>query len=303
MLTYDQISAITQKVFIPKLQDNIFEGNPFLSRLKKNTRKVSGGTSIMTPLMYANTTASGWYTGADALTTTDNEQFTSAEFDWSQAYANITITRSDELKNSGKEAMVNFVKSKVMAAESSLSDIIGNGLYSDGTNSESIQGLRLACAATGTHGGIDKAVETFWQGNVDTTASALSVAMFQDLYGKCSYDSKSPTVALCSQSAYDDLYNDMETDKRYIDADVAKGGFTSLMVNGIPVIVDSKVPAGFVFLINEKYIELVVHKDENFRFDPFVKPTNQNIKVGKVYFMGALTSSNNRSHGMFTSLT
>jgi hypothetical protein len=67
-LTWDQVSGITEKVFVKKLADNIFDSNPLLKRLKqKSYEKLSGGTSVMVPLNYATTTASGWYTGADTL--------------------------------------------------------------------------------------------------------------------------------------------------------------------------------------------------------------------------------------------
>lgn len=268
---------------------------------KKNTRTVDGGESVMVPLMYAVNGSAGWYTGAGSLTTTDTEQLTAAEFTWAQAYANITITGKDELKNNGKSAMVNFVKSKVQAAEMSLADILGTGVFS-GTGTTQIEGLGMACSGLGTYGGISKDTYAWWRGQVDTTTTNISASGFQEMYGSCSYDNEHPTVALCTQAVYDDLYADFTAYQRFVDADVAKGGFTTIMVNGIPVIVDSKVPAKSMFLLNEKYLELVVHKDRNFKFDPFVKPVDQDIKVGKVYFMGALTSSNCRSHGQFTAI-
>lgn len=67
-LTWDQVSAITEKKFLPKLVDNIFDSNPYYMRIKqKSLMKLSGGTSIMQPLNYAATSASGWYTGSETL--------------------------------------------------------------------------------------------------------------------------------------------------------------------------------------------------------------------------------------------
>lgn len=79
-LSYDQINAITQKKFIPKLQDNIFDSNVLYSRMKKGEsyKKIDGGERIIVPLEYAQTTAAGTYAGADTLSTTDNDIFTAA---------------------------------------------------------------------------------------------------------------------------------------------------------------------------------------------------------------------------------
>jgi len=112
-LTWDQVSGITEKVFVKKLADNIFDSNPLLQRLKeKSYEKLGGGTSIMVPLNYAQTSSSGWYTGADTLSTSDNESITSAEYAWKQIYANISITRLDELKNSGDAQKVTWLNLK-----------------------------------------------------------------------------------------------------------------------------------------------------------------------------------------------
>jgi hypothetical protein len=55
--------------------------------------------------------------------------------------------------------------------------------------------------------------------------------------------------------------------------------------------------------VNENYLQLLAHKDENFRFTGFRQPVNQNVKVAQVFWTGAMTSSNNRMHGMMTALT
>ena len=80
-LSYDQMSAITKKYYVPKMVDAIFDSDPLLKRYKDKGRykKVNGGTSLMMPLNYALTTAAGWYSGADTLSTTDNDQITAAK--------------------------------------------------------------------------------------------------------------------------------------------------------------------------------------------------------------------------------
>ena len=62
-LTYDQITAITEKKFIPKLVDNIFNSNALLKKLKAKEKPQSGGDKVLVPLAYAQTSASGWYQG------------------------------------------------------------------------------------------------------------------------------------------------------------------------------------------------------------------------------------------------
>ena len=59
-LTWDQVSGITEKAFVKKLADSIFDSNPTTKALKeKSLELMDGGTSIMQPLNYALNTAGG----------------------------------------------------------------------------------------------------------------------------------------------------------------------------------------------------------------------------------------------------
>jgi hypothetical protein len=166
-LTYDQISAVTQKFYVPKLYDNIFDSNPLLQRAKKKWyEKVNGGTSIMVPLNYAQASAGGWYSGADTLNTTDNDVLTSAEYAWKQIYKTISISRMDELKNSGDAAILKFVKQKMQVAEKSIMDDMGTGLYSAGTDPKSIAGLRVIVDVDSTVGGISQSTYSWSSGHL-----------------------------------------------------------------------------------------------------------------------------------------
>ena len=303
-LTYDQLSAITRKKFIPKLHDNIFDSNPLLARAKKNFyERIDGGERVLVPLNYATTTSAGWYSGADTLSTADNDQITAAEYEWKQIYANISITRSDELKNSGNERVLSLVKSKTKIAEKTMADTIGTGLYSDGSTAKSIVGLRDIVATDQTVGGISQSDYSWWQGNVDSSTTTLTVASMQTVFNDASVDNMIPTVITGTRANYNRYHALLQANQRFVDADSARGGFTSLMFNGVPFIADSKVPANHIFFLNENALHLFVHKDEDFRFEPFQKPINQNIKVAKVFSMLAFGSSNNRLHGVQTALT
>ena len=77
-LSVDQLNAITHKFVEKKLHDNIFDSNPYLKRIKAGSsyESVNGGVNIQRPLNYAQTTASGWFSGVDTLDTTDNDNIT-----------------------------------------------------------------------------------------------------------------------------------------------------------------------------------------------------------------------------------
>lgn len=303
-LSYDQISAITEKKFIPKLVDNIFDSNPLLQRLKKKSyERVDGGTSIMQPLNYAQASAVEWYSGSDTLSTTDNDVITAAEYQWKQQHGAIILNRLDELKNSGDAAKLKFVKQKTQIVEQSMKDAMGTGLYSAGTNAKSINGLRVLVSGSNTVGGISQTTYTWWAAQTDSSSTVVSMSALQTLFNRCSIGNDAPTVSVTTRSIFNLYYALLQPQQRFTDSETGKGGFTSLMFNGIPVIVDSHCPSASLYMLNEKYLHLYYHPQEDFRFEPFQKPINQNVQVGHIYWAGNFGSSNNRMQGVASALT
>jgi hypothetical protein len=302
-LTWDQISSITEKKFLPKLYDNIFEANPTLNHLKKKSyEKAEGGTSVMVPLNYAQNEASDWYSGEETLDTTDNETITAAEYAWKQIYSNITVKRLDENKNAGDRAILNFVKQKTMIAEKTLEDKLSTGVFSDGTNTKSIVGLRYITGTANSVGGISQTTYSWWQGQVDSTTTTMNLRVLHRLYNLCTFGSDAPDLIPTTRALYDIYFSLLQPQQRFMDEKKASAGFENLLFKGAPVVVDAHVTAAHLHMINSKYLHLMPHKDEDMRFDPFIKPVNQNVKTAKIYWTGIFGSSNNRMHGKFSAL-
>ncbi len=303
-LTYDQISAITQKKFIPKLIDSVFDSDPILQRAKSKgwAGELDGGTSVIYPLNYAQSTAEGWFSGAETLSNVDNDVMTGAEYNWKQRYVSIVVTRRDELINSGDSQIIDFVKSKTQIAEKTMSDKLADAVYNAGSDSKAVAGLRSIVDSANTVGGISQSTYSWWAGQEDGTTTTLTLAALQTQHTTLSINNEGPTVILATRANYNRYYALLQPQQRFTDGDTAKGGFSSLMFNGVPFIAGSKVPASHIFMLNEKYLHLDAHKDENMRFSKFQEPNNQNIKVAKVYWMGVFGTDNARMHGKFTAV-
>lgn len=302
-LSIDQISAVTKRYYLPKMADNIFVGTPELKRIKqKGMKEVGGGTDIRIPLEYAEGNFQ-WYSGSETLLTTDAEQFTDAVYDWRQCAAPITISRLDELKNMGDAQVVDFVKAKVKAAEKTMRQNLSEGFYNAGTDAKAIVGIRAIVDAGSSIGGISQSNYSWWAAQEDTSTTVVGMSALESLFLLCSEDSEQPSVAYTTKALYGKYYALLTPNQRFVDEESAKGGFTSLMFNGIPVLAASNCPANHWFFINEEYLHMFVHPQENMRMDDFERPRNQNVKSAQIFWAGALGSSNNRYHGKFDSLT
>ncbi len=295
-LTLNQINSITEKKFIPKMHDNIFDSIALFQRLKKGEgyKKIDGGEKIVVPLEYAQTSAAGTYAGADVLSTTDNEVFTGAQFDWKQYFANISITGIDKLKNAGEAQVIDFVKAKVKNAERTLTDLLASGLWSNGTDAKALLGLRVVGANSNSVGGISQTEFSWWRVQADSTTTVLTLPFLKDFYEDAVVDSNGPSVFASNRALHNAYFNLLQPQQRFTDKASADGGFQSLMFMGKPWLVDHKAPANHLVGIDEKFFNLYVHRECDMKFLPFVRPINQDVESAKVLWAGALTYSNLR---------
>tara|TARA_B110000196_G_scaffold320159_1_gene340855 strand:- start:3786 stop:4904 length:1119 start_codon:yes stop_codon:yes gene_type:complete len=128
-LNFTNLTALTRDKFLPVLVDNIFNSNVLTFKLLKNAEKLDGGKKIITPIEYGTNASQGFYSGYSALTTTTTEVITAAEWDWTQAWAGITISGEEEHKNMGDSQVLSLLKSKLKNAEKSLKDLFGNTMF------------------------------------------------------------------------------------------------------------------------------------------------------------------------------
>ena len=296
-LSIGQLDAITHRYIMPKLHDAIFDSNPLLKRLMASGQyhSVPGGTYVEIPLAYAAGSAL-WYQGTETLNTAELDQLTSARYSWCNLATPITISEEDELKNGGSAGVLKLLASKAMLAEKTIKDSMGTGLYSAGTDTKSIVGLRDVVAIDQTVGGISQTDYSWWQGIVDSTTTTLSISAVNTVFENATVDSEKPTVIVSPRTPYTKYYNLLQPMQRFTDSETAKGGFSNLLFNGIPWLVDSHAPSSHVFGLNEKHLWLCYHPERNFTKTDFLTPINQRVKVCHILWMGALGSSNNRLH-------
>ena len=94
------------------------------------------------------------------------QTMTAAEFPIRQSAVAVSISGLEELQNSGEEAIIDLLESRIENAEDTFMNGLSQGIYGDGTVTGSVGGLQFIVAdspGSGTVGGIDRATWTFWQ--------------------------------------------------------------------------------------------------------------------------------------------
>ena len=109
---FDEILSTTLKNYIPKLTDNIFSARPLFYALTngQTIRRVSGGQSIVVPVIYGTNSTAGSYSGTDTILTTAQTGISAAEYDWKQYAATVTINGIEEAQNNGEAQIIDLLE-------------------------------------------------------------------------------------------------------------------------------------------------------------------------------------------------
>ena len=165
-----------------ELADNMSRNNAALLRLSKrgNSKPFSGGRTIVQELNYADNQTFQWYSGYQTLNIAPSQVFSAAEYPIRQAAVAVSISGLEELQNSGEEAIIDLLESRIMNAEDTFMNGLSQGIYGDGTVTNSVGGLQLLVAtspSTGTVGGIDRSQWTFWRNQTWSAATNGSAVL------------------------------------------------------------------------------------------------------------------------------
>ena len=314
----NMVTAISRRYIVPDIADNVYGSNALFFRLNAANRKsVQGGTQIEVPLMYAKMAAHGFYQGFDVLNTAPTDSIQNAAFNWKQAYAIVSVDGLTLLKVNSPLAIANFIATQFAQANMQLADDLGGGLWSDGvTNPKSLDGL-LGAVDNGTidanYGGITRSGNTWWQSQIDSTTTSLSLTAMQSLFSSCVAGGRHPTIIFSTQLQWNRYWNLNTSLQRFLpneggkDMQLAQSGFENILFNGVPLLVDSHIPTsgsdGNLFFLNEDYIQLIVASQVDFKLEDFQTPVDQDAMVAKLLWAGDIVFNNTQLQGKFTALT
>lgn len=287
--TWSDILSTTMHNYRKTLTDNIWNSRPLLNYYMSNgrMRTVNGGISIVEPVIYSEGDFAA-YEEWDQITVTPKATATAAQFNWKQLATTIAISGLEEAQNNAKEQMVNLLEAKIMQAEMTLKSKLNEmlyGTYGGGDAANGFTGLPTLVDATGTVGGINSAVETWWAAKEDTGAASTAAVLeskLRTLYNSASDAGNDRCDAIFTNAYGFEFFESTLTPQvRYTDTAKANLGFQNLMFKNVPIFWDFQAPEGdgtatdsntdsaMFFGLNNKYVGLKLHSDRNFKQSPF----------------------------------
>jgi hypothetical protein len=306
---FDAVVATTLKNYLPKLEDNVFSARPLVFFLKQagQIRAVSGGTQIVLPLIYAQNTTAGSYSGYDVIPTTPQDGMSAAEYAWKEYAVSIAISGREEAINNSEQEVIDLLEAKVMQAEETVLEQMDIMFFGDGTGNGGKNWLgleHLVGQNTVVVGGIDPVAQTWWQVGLQTGADvAMTLASMETKYNTASVGNDRPNVILTTQALYEKYNALLQPNLRFQSPETADAGFENLLFHTAPLTYDVYCPAKTMYMLNTKYLRLAHHPDVWFKSTPFVRPENQNARYSQILLMGELTISNRKRHSVQNGVT
>ena len=295
-LTYNDMDAAVRKKFLPKAIEQIFIGNPILTKLLAKAQVIfDSGLKIAQPVVYGKL-ASGSYAGMDTFDITYKQTQTYAEWAWKNHYVNVTIPGDDMAKVEGDEKIVGLLQSKMETATMTAHDDFVTMFVGDGTGNKSkdFDGF-LNGVDDGTiydsYGGISRATNVWWKGYVNSTGGATTLDLINTAIGSVTIGPKKPDLAFTTQSIYDKIWARVQPQQRgFLDkSTLAQVGFTGINFNGhMEILVDNHIPSGYMLGFNTDYWKLILNRKRNFYWTAEKVPVDADAYVRQMLTMGNL---------------
>ncbi len=226
----------------------------------------------------------------------------------------MTVNGLEQMKNSGKEKIIDLVSARVKNAERTMANNMSVGVYSDGTGSAGKQlgGLQLLVSDTGlgTVGGISATTWSFWQNytydfstnGITPSATTIQVAM-NTVYLNTMRNRDMVDLIVADNTYYQYYWNSLQAIQRFgSDDGSAAAGFKSLKFMGADVVADGGVggdaPSSHMYFLNTDYLFFRPHRDRNMIMLPEKRSVNQDAVVKNILWGGNMTVSNRQLQGV-----
>lgn len=293
-LSIEQMAAVSYPAVLAEMRKaaNQWAENAALRVAEKHgvIQRISLGPTIEAPLDYrANPDTAVLAGDQDEASLVKTEVFTAASYAVAQISVPVVWTKGDDAKNPTENQKIAFVKGLLENGINSHDDLIEQLIFTSSTaGGDEFNGLNslVAVNGTGTVGGIDASVETWWKNYSDTYLDATDIeATFTTAYNKCAKGTGSslvPKFMLSGVTPHVTYEAGLQTLQRFGDSSEADAGFKVLKFKNADYVF-SQYGGTKVYFLNPKNYNIVVSKQYFRDKGNTVEIPAQNAFVFKIY--------------------
>lgn len=272
----NNLFTTTIDAFLEEIQDGFFLDTPLTARLfSTDNIKLDGGAYVRQPFIYAGVGGGSHATGVP-YDTQLKQVLSYMLFPWTEIYAPLTFDEIEQAKNEGAAAVIDYAQAIANVAELTLKETFGVQIFNTAPNLpidlQSITTALVAYNSAAQYGGLT--ADTSPQGlalapnvanRINTTGGPFSFDMLQNTVGACTYGRLKPDLIVTTQLILNKMILRSIPAQRFTNEDrVRNFGADGITYNGSDVMVDQECPAGFIFVINSRFMRLVLHRTRAF---------------------------------------
>jgi hypothetical protein len=264
-MSFDNVvDTLTLEQIIPRVVDTVLRGNTFATKMLSKTKRF-GAATMDFPIKYQVGTAIQSFLGLDALPSSFTDTRVLLKYNPRFVAANVALAGTDIISNNTAAKVLDLTKVEMQSRAQDLADGIGTMLYSTGTanNNKDLLGLGALVddgTTVSTIGGLSRTTYTTLKGTV-TSAATLSLSTMRTLYNTIADATIAPTRSYTDYptwALYEQLLQPQE--KIFKEVNIVPGykgyeGFAGLMYAGMEIVPDRKATAGYMYFLNENFID------------------------------------------------
>lgn len=277
----DRVTALTQDWLLPKVVDNVLNGNVLAFRLMGNAQK-GKGSSIKRAIKYTTSGAATSFSGFDTFTATPLNTKVTMEYDMRGVRIPIGLSGMEVVANKVSETQVtDLVEESVEESQQELLDTVGTMLYGTGSGNSNkdfigLGGIVDDATDVATIGGLARS--TYSVLNATRTSASGGLLSLSQLATMASAvggggPNNTTTLIVSNETVWDyyeqlltpyvrETYSMLGTPTLGLRGTtqprqglVGTAGFVALSYRGIPWVKDEKATAGTIFFLNENQLK------------------------------------------------
>lgn len=334
------VDTLTLEDIVPQVVDQILRTNRFLTTALSRTKRFKAATQDF-PIKFQVGTPVQSFLGMDQLPTSYTDTRVLMKFNPAFVTANVALAGTDILANNTAAKVLDLTQVEMQSRAQDLADALGTMAYQDGqgNNGKNIMGLAGIVdngSTLATYGTLSRSTYPTLDATVISSAT-LSLFGLRTLYNDIVDAGVVPTriyTDFPTWQLYESLLQPQE--KIFKEVNIVpnyKGysGFDGLMFSGLEIVPDRKCTTGFLYMLNEDFLnfygldadlkefegarkvnvagKLFTGNQYNevgnlgFYWTGFIKTTQQYAFNSFIVLAGNLLSQNPRRHGVQTGIT
>jgi len=313
LLTYgpgnvDETLTLAWSNMIPEIKDNVFSENTALGWLYSTGKKsLKGGASISHGLMYGGNAGAGSYARYEILNVAPVDGLTRDQWVWKQYECPVTIDGFTERDaTQGDYALADALETKKKQSEGAIRNLLETDIFKASPGTNDLRSLPNIVLGSGTEGQISGTSNSWWTSTVNAAGSwATGIGRTQLVNTINTLNKKNPVgmpdLLLSDQTSIEAYEGTLVPQYRFQSNKGDLGLSSNLTFKEIPWMWSVQGTSGVIYVLNSDALKFYVSKSTDFLFTGFVRPANQDAKVGHILLTCALATCYRRKLGKTTS--